>query len=49
MIWDRDNYYLVCYDDAHDGTANYRIDRMENVSEEAEDINRDDRLARFDA
>ena len=49
MIWDRDNYYLVCYDDEHDDTANYRIDRMENVSEEAENINKDERLACFDA
>lgn len=31
MVWSRDNYYLVCYDDKHEGTANYRIDRMEKV------------------
>lgn len=28
----QDNYYLVCYSDKYDNVANYRIDRMENVS-----------------
>ena len=31
MIWSKDNYYLVCYRDDKEGTANYRIDRMEDV------------------
>ena len=31
MVWNRDNYYLVCYRDDKEGTANYRIDRMEDV------------------
>ena len=31
MIWSKDNYYLLCYDDRHDGTSHYRIDRMEDV------------------
>ena len=31
-VIDNGQYYLVCYDDRHGGkTANYRIDRMENV------------------
>ena len=34
LIWNRDNYYLVCYDDKHEGTANYRIDRMEKTEME---------------
>lgn len=34
MVWSKDNYYLVCYDDKHKGTANYRIDRMEKVETE---------------
>lgn len=38
MVWSKDNYYLVCYDDKHQGTANYRIDRMENVEIEETDI-----------
>ena len=31
LTWSRDNYYLVCYDDKHEGTANYRVDRMEKA------------------
>ena len=31
MVWNRDNYYLVCYHDNHDGITNYRMDRIENV------------------
>ena len=31
LIWSKDNYYLLCYDDRHDGTSRYRIDKMENV------------------
>ena len=31
MVWSKDNYYLVCYRDDKEGTANYRIDRMEDV------------------
>lgn len=32
MVWNKDNYYLVCYRDDKEGTANYRIDRMEKKS-----------------
>ena len=31
MVWNKDNYYLVCYRDDKEGIANYRIDRMEDV------------------
>lgn len=31
MIWNKDNYYLICYDDTHDGISRYRIDKMEDV------------------
>lgn len=31
MIWNKDNYYLLCYDNKHDGTSHYRIDKMEDV------------------
>lgn len=31
MIWSKDNYYLISYDDTHDNTVTYRIDRMEDV------------------
>ena len=35
VVWNKDNYYLVCYYDKHDGTATYRIDRMSEAQEEA--------------
>lgn len=34
VVWNKDNYYLICYDNKHDGTANYRIDRMDDAREE---------------
>ena len=34
LVCDDDNYYLVCYDDKHEGTANYRLDRMDELAEE---------------
>ena len=34
LVCDNDNYYLVCYDDKHDGMANYRLDRMDELAEE---------------
>ncbi|MDE7439100.1 MAG: WYL domain-containing protein [Clostridia bacterium] len=37
VVWNKDNYYLVCYDDKHDGTATYRIDRMAEAIEETTD------------
>ncbi len=35
VVWNKDNYYLVCYYDKHDGTATYRIDRMSEAQEES--------------
>jgi len=38
-VIDNGQYYLVCYDDRHGGeTANYRIDRMDNVKVLSEPI-----------
>lgn len=31
LIFNEDNYYLMVYSSRHDGTANYRVDRMEKV------------------
>ena len=46
MIWDNDNYYLICYDDKHPDTVNYRIDRMEGVEiEEEERLERKDLIS----
>ena len=48
MIWSKDNYYLLCYDDKHAGTSHYRIDRMEDVTvEEAPRLEKDE-FADFD-
>lgn len=35
VVWNKDNYYLVCYYDKHEDTVIYRIDRMEDAKEEA--------------
>lgn len=49
MIWSKDNYYLLCYDDRHDGTSRYRIDKMENVMVESEPILEKDEFKNFDS
>lgn len=37
MVWNRDNYYLLCFSNRHDDIVTYRLDKMENVKvEEAE-------------
>lgn len=48
VVWNKDNYYLVCYDDKHEGTANYRIDRMTDAQEEPTDRTYRKELAEFD-
>ena len=30
-MFNDDNYYLMVYSAKHDGTANYRVDRMDHV------------------
>lgn len=49
LIWSKDNYYLLCYDDRHDGTSRYRIDKMENVTVEDEPILEKDEFKNFDS
>ncbi len=34
VVWNKDNYYLICFDDKHKGIAHYRIDRMESATKE---------------
>jgi len=34
VVWNKDNYYLVCYYDKREGTAAYRIDRMTEAQQE---------------
>lgn len=38
LIFNEDNYYLMVYSSRHNGTANYRVDRMEHVEIIDEDI-----------
>ncbi len=49
LIWSKDNYYLLCYDDRHDGTSRYRIDKMEDVTVEAEPILEKEEFKDFDS
>jgi predicted DNA-binding transcriptional regulator YafY len=47
-VFSDDKYYLVCYDDKHGNLASYRVDRMENVTITAEDINETKESKKFD-
>ena len=38
LVFNDDNYYLTCYSAKHDGTANYRVDRMTAVEAIDEEI-----------
>ena len=49
LIWSKDNYYLLCYDDRHDGTSRYRIDKMEDVTVESEPILEKEEFGNFDS
>lgn len=39
LVYNDDNYYLMCYSDKYDNICNYRVDRMEAVKEEEEPVN----------
>lgn len=38
LVFNEDNYYLVCYSSKHGSTATYRVDRMDSVEIIEEDI-----------
>ena len=38
LIFNEDNYYLMCYSSKYDGICNYRVDRMESVEVEDEAV-----------
>ena len=38
LIFNEDNYYLMCYSSKYDGITNYRVDRMEAVVVEEEPV-----------
>ena len=40
LVFNDDNYYLSCYSEKHDNTANYRIDRMVAVETIDEEISK---------
>jgi len=47
LVFNEDNYYLVCYNDKYNNLSNYRVDRMEHVDVELEDITESDCMTNF--
>ena len=47
-IFSNDSYYLLCYDDKHEGMAHYRIDRMDTVKITDAPITKRPDLKKFD-
>lgn len=48
LVFSNDNYYLVCYSDKYENISDYRVDRMDEVKEEAEEITDSPVRNRFD-
>lgn len=49
LIFNEDNYYLMAYSSRHpEGTANYRVDRMDHVEVVEESVLSDEALAKID-
>ena len=48
LIYSDGYYYLVTYNDKHDGFTNYRVDRMTEVMVSDEPATRNERIASFD-
>lgn len=48
LIYSSDYFYLVCYHDKYEGPTNYRIDRMESVCVEEENITYRPQFEHFD-
>lgn len=49
LIYSDGYYYLVTYNDKHDGFTNYRVDRMTEVMVSDEPATRNERIASFDS
>lgn len=47
LVFNEDNYYLVCYNDKYNNLSNYRVDRMEHVDVELDDITESDCMKDF--
>ena len=37
MVWNKDNYYLLCFSNGHDNIVTYRLDKMKKVAVEETD------------
>ena len=37
MVWNKDNYYLLCFSNGHDNVVTYRLDKMDKVAVEETD------------
>ena len=48
LVYMDDCYYLVAWSDKHQGTTNYRVDRMMDISVSEEDATRNEKTAEFD-
>lgn len=48
LVYSDGYYYLVTYNDKHDGFTNYRVDRMTEVMVSDEPATRNERIASFD-
>jgi len=47
-VFSNDNYYMFCYDDKHGNVAQYRVDRMSDVSVLLSDITTNEEVEKFD-
>jgi predicted DNA-binding transcriptional regulator YafY len=41
LIFNDDNYYLMCFSSKYDGICNYRVDRMDTVNVEEDEVSAD--------
>lgn len=49
LVYSDGYYYLVAFNEKHDGFANYRVDRMDDIVVLDESAQRNERIAGFDA
>lgn len=49
LVYSEGYYYLVAFNEKHDGFANYRVDRMDKIEVLEEPGQRNERIATFDA
>lgn len=49
LVYSDGYYYLVVFNEKHDGFANYRVDRMDDIVVTDEPSQRNERIANFDA